>query len=164
VPPHEPSTEEVLKYLSLRLITPAQLTRAREAAGLGGDPIDHLLSCKCIVQADVDLARKALRIIEVPSESLDMELARSIPEHLACLYDVIPVEQHDNVIQLAMVDITNVLAIDDIRLITGFDIEPVAATADSIDRAIRRCFGARRRRRRSLACLARCRRCRCGRA
>lgn len=40
-----------------------------------------------------------------------------------------------------MVDPLNVIAIDDIRLITGFDIEPVIATEESIIRAINNQFG-----------------------
>ncbi|MBM3463769.1 MAG: type II secretion system protein GspE, partial [Armatimonadetes bacterium] len=54
---------------------------------------------------------------------------------------VIPVAEKENKLTLAMVDPLNVIAIDDIRLITGFDIEPVIATEDSILKAINRQFG-----------------------
>jgi len=79
--------------------------------------------------------------IDLDEVEIDPELARAIPEHLAQRYKVIPVGQENNKLALAMVDPLNVFAIDDIRLITGFDIEPMIATEESILRAINKQFG-----------------------
>lgn len=74
--------------------------------------------------------------IDLDEAEIDPEMVRSIPEHLAQRYKVIPVSQDNNKLSLAMVDPLNVFAIDDIRLITGFDIEPLIATEDSVIKAI----------------------------
>jgi len=79
--------------------------------------------------------------IDLDEVEIDPELARAIPEHLAQRYKVIPVGQENNKLALAMVDPLNVFAIDDIRLITGFDIEPMISTEESIIRAINKQFG-----------------------
>ena len=70
--------------------------------------------------------------VDLDEVEIDRELVRSIPEHLAHRYKVIPVGQERGKLSLAMVDPLNIFAIDDIRLITGFDIEPVIATEKSI--------------------------------
>ncbi|MBI2265104.1 MAG: type II secretion system ATPase GspE [Armatimonadetes bacterium] len=82
-----------------------------------------------------------VNFVDLDETDLDPELVRSIPEHLAQRYKVIPVGQHDNKLTLAMVDPLNVVAIDDIRLITGFDIAPVISTEESIVRTLNRQFG-----------------------
>lgn len=57
--------------------------------------------------------------------TLDPEAVRLIPSDLIHRYRVLPLEVQDNLLYLAMVDPGDLIAIDDIRLITGFDIEPV---------------------------------------
>lgn len=65
--------------------------------------------------------------LTVGSVELDEELVRLIPEHLMMRYQSVPLSQRDsNTLVLGMVDPSNIIAIDDFRLITGYDIEPVA--------------------------------------
>ena len=68
--------------------------------------------------------------LRLGSLHLDRELLRLIPQHLAQRYRCVPLAQRDNILVLGMVDPSNLIAIDDIRLITGFDIEPVAIEDD----------------------------------
>jgi len=86
-------------------------------------------------------ASMGVPFIDLHGRELDPNLARSIPEHLAQRYRVIPAWQRDNTLGLAMVDPLNVFAIDDIRLITGFDIEPLIAVPAEVERAVNMCFG-----------------------
>ena len=71
----------------------------------------------------------------------DEELSRCIPEHLARRYNCTPVAVEGNTLLLAIEDPSNMLALDDIRLITGFDIDPVIATDDAITKALNGQFG-----------------------
>ncbi|MBI3925971.1 MAG: Flp pilus assembly complex ATPase component TadA [Armatimonadetes bacterium] len=64
-------------------------------------------------------------------QTLDPEVVRSVPEHLIMRYQVVPLEICDNILRLGMADPTNQVAIDDVRLITGYDIEPVPMDPES---------------------------------
>lgn len=64
---------------------------------------------------------------------IDNFAATLIPEKMARRYGVIPVRfVDDNTLLVAMVDPTNVFAIDDLRMMTGFDITPAIATAEEV--------------------------------
>jgi len=79
--------------------------------------------------------------IDLDEVEIDPELARAIPEHLARRYKVIPVAWDNNTLALAMVDPLNVVAIDEIRLKTGFDVEPLIATEATMLRSINEHYG-----------------------
>ncbi len=126
-------------------ITERQLEKARADSERRGDPLQKTLVSMGFV-SDKDIVESmgkqmGVAFVDLDRIDLDIDLAKSIPEHLAQRYKVIPVAQKDNRLTLAMVDPLNVLAIDDIRLITGFDIEPVIATEEEILKAIARLFG-----------------------
>lgn len=72
---------------------------------------------------------------------LDPELSRGIPEHLAHRYKCLPVLLVENTLVLALVNPSNRLAVDDVRLITGFEVLPVAAREEQILRYVHREFG-----------------------
>jgi MshEN domain len=73
---------------------------------------------------------------------LDPELARLIPEDLARRYRCLPTaQQGTNTILLAIADPCDIIALDDITLITGFNVVPVVADADEIARAINQQYG-----------------------
>ena len=72
---------------------------------------------------------------------LDGDIVKLIPDSLAKRYNAIPIGIDDNLIKLAMADPSDILAIDDIRLVTEYDIEPLKAEESAIKRAIDRFFG-----------------------
>jgi len=72
---------------------------------------------------------------------IDPELLRIVPEQLLRKYRMIPVKKEGNRLFVAMVDTYNVMAIDDLRLLTGYDIEPLKATDKEIDTLIEKHFG-----------------------
>ncbi|MBI3924893.1 MAG: type II secretion system ATPase GspE [Armatimonadetes bacterium] len=127
------------------LITQRQLDKATSRSEQTGDSLQKvLIQMGFVSEKDVVEtlgAQMGVKFVDLDEMSLDPELARSIPEHLAQRYKVIPVAQNDNKLTLAMVDPLNVIAIDDIRLITGFDIDPVIATEEAITKAINSQFG-----------------------
>lgn len=128
-----------------QLITGRQLDKAVAQSERSGEPLQKvLITLGFVTEKDVVEAmgrQMGVRFVDLAEMQLDPELGRSIPEHLAQRYKVIPVAQNDNKLTLAMVDPLNVIAIDDIRLITGFDIDPVIATEEGITRAINQQFG-----------------------
>ena len=127
------------------LVTERQLTRAMDQASKLGDTVQKvLINMGFVSEKDITEMvgmQMGVPFVDLDEVDIDPELARSVPEHLAQRYSVIPIAQNENKLTLAMVDPLNILAIDDIRLITGFDIDPVISTEESILKAIGRQFG-----------------------
>lgn len=131
--------------LDEQLITRRQLDKAMAQVQRSGAELPKVLieqgyvSQKDVVEA---LGRQmGVPFVDLEEALIDPDLGRLIPDHLAKRYHVFPVAQVDNRLTLAMVDPLNVIALDDIRLVTGFDIEPVIATEEAISRALDGQFG-----------------------
>ncbi|MEQ8222041.1 MAG: type IV-A pilus assembly ATPase PilB [Candidatus Eremiobacterota bacterium] len=127
------------------LITPRQLEKAIDQQKSSNESLERIIiNLGYVTEKEVtEVIGKEMGVpfIDLDEVQIDMELARTVPEHLAQRYKVIPVGQENQKLALAMVDPLNVFAIDDIRLITGFDIEPMISTEESIMRAINNHFG-----------------------
>ncbi len=127
------------------LVTERQLARASDQAAKAGESVQKILVNMGFV-SDKDITEMVgmqlgVPFVDLDTVDIDPELVHTVPDNLATRYNVIPIELVDNKLKLAMVDPQNVLALDDISLITGFDIEPVIATEDSIAKAIGRQYG-----------------------
>lgn len=71
----------------------------------------------------------------------DFEAARLIPEHLARRYKVFPITSEGNFLSLAMVNPENVIAIDDVQLITGFTVTPCYCDEPTLSRMLNLAYG-----------------------
>jgi type IV pilus assembly protein PilB len=71
----------------------------------------------------------------------DNSLLNLIPEHLMRRYMLFPVKKTGKRLFIAMAEPFNILAIDDLRLFTGCDIEPLAAGKKEIKMLIEKHFG-----------------------
>ncbi len=76
-----------------------------------------------------------------PADGIDQALLSLVPEHLMRRYMLFPVKKSGNRLLIAMAEPFNILAIDDLRLFTGCDIEPLAAGAKEIKMLIEKHFG-----------------------
>lgn len=85
-------------------------------------------------------AQSGLRFIEDEDLDPDPVAVAMVPRELAEKYRFVPLEYHDNVLSIAMVDPRNVRALDDIRLLLGYSIEASMASPDAIDYAINASF------------------------
>ena len=127
------------------LITNDQLEFAlkeqeRVPKSIGRILIDHRMI------REVDLVRAlalqvGLEFVDLGETPPDPTVANLIPEAVAKRYRALPYAERDGVLLVAMSDPANVYALDDMRTITGRDIQPVVATAADVVAAIRK-FGA----------------------
>jgi type IV pilus assembly protein PilB len=69
------------------------------------------------------------------------EIVATIPVALAERYQIIPLKKEGRRLTLAMVDPTNFFAIDDARMASGCEVEPVIAAEREIMRAISQYYG-----------------------
>src|SRR5256714_2605458 len=97
-----------------------------------------------------DMIRAVLsRQYGVPSVNLELfdieaSVIRLIPHEVAQKYSVLPLSRVGASLTLAMVDPTNVFAMDDIKFMTGLNIEPVVVSEASVQEAIAKYYGSTR--------------------
>jgi len=73
-----------------------------------------------------------LPTVDLRKVKIDPEIIREIPIDVVKKYRVIPVKRVGNRLTVAMEDPSDVFAIDDIKFMSGFEIEPVLASCISI--------------------------------
>jgi type IV pilus assembly protein PilB len=85
----------------------------------------------------------------IPSVNLDLfnidsAVLRLIPQEVAQKHCVLPLSRVGATLTLAMVDPTNVFAMDDVKFMTGLNVEPVVVAEGSIQLAIAKYYGSSR--------------------
>ena len=128
------------------LITNDQLQKALEFQRANGGKLGSCLT-KMGYITDDDITGVLSRQYGVPSINLrfyeiDPIIIKLIPQDTAQRYQVIPLSRVGSVLTIAMTDPTNVFAMDDIKFMTGFNVEPVVASESAIGDAISRFYGA----------------------
>ncbi len=85
------------------------------------------------------------QLYQVPAVDLDEHEAEDhsielIPAEVATKFQVVPVKREGRLLTVAMANPDNIFAIDDIKFITGLEVQPVVATENAIKRAIDRFY------------------------
>jgi type IV pilus assembly protein PilB len=127
------------------LITQDQLQKALEFQRANGGKLGSCLTKMGFITDD-DITGVLSRQYGVPSINLkfyeiDPNVIKLIPQDTALRYQVIPLSRVGSVLTIAMTDPTNVFAMDDIKFMTGFNVEPVVASESAIGEAITRFYG-----------------------
>src|SRR3974390_2976799 len=127
------------------LITQDQLDKALEFQRSNGGKLGSCLTKMGFITDD-DITGVLSRQYGVPSINLkyyeiDPNVIKLIPQDTALRYQVIPLSRVGSVLTIAMTDPTNVFAMDDIKFMTGFNVEPVVASESAIGEAISRFYG-----------------------
>src|SRR5256714_11337856 len=127
------------------LITQEQLQKALEFQRSNGGKLGSCLTRMGFITDD-DITGVLSRQYGVPSINLkfyeiDPNVIKLIPQDTALRYQVIPLSRVGSVLTIAMTDPTNVFAMDDIKFMTGFNVEPVVASESAIGEAITRFYG-----------------------
>ena len=82
----------------------------------------------------------------VPSVNLDRvevdeAVIKIIPADVARKYTILPISKAGAKLTIAMLDPTNVFAMDDIKFMTGYNVEPVVSSESSLRESIERYYG-----------------------
>jgi type IV pilus assembly protein PilB len=126
------------------LITREQLNQALQQQQSGGGRIGGNLVKLGFISED-DITSFLSRQYGVPSINLshfdiDATVIKLIPSEIAQKHQVIPINRTGNVLTVAMADPSNIFAIDDIKFMTGFKVEPVVAAETSIKNSINKYY------------------------
>ncbi|HYP28130.1 MAG TPA: type IV-A pilus assembly ATPase PilB [Blastocatellia bacterium] len=130
------------------LITPQQLKEALDYQRVNGGRLASTL-VRLGMLSDEEVTAVLSRQYGVPSVNLDLfEVDASavslVPQETAERYNILPLSRVGATLTLAMVDPTNVFAIDDIKFMTGLSVEPVVVSETTLAAAIRKYYGTSR--------------------
>ena len=125
------------------LITPEQLNKAIETLEPGATVSSRLVQQGAVAETDlVEILSQhyGVPIIELEDCLLDTSLAQLIPQNLALKHHLVPIIKKDNSLTLALADPSNQTAINDIKFITGLDIQVKVAAESAIKRFFEKLF------------------------
>ena len=128
-----------------RIISQDQLKQALEYQKTNNCRLGNAL-VKLTFMTDDEVTAVLSRQYGVPSINLayfdvDPAVIKLIPMDTAQKYQILPLSRVGSSLTVAMVDPTNVFAMDDIKFMTGFNIEPVVASETAILDAIKKHYG-----------------------
>src|SRR5215217_5221909 len=126
--------------LKEKRITPDQLQQALNHQKANGGKLGHNMVRLGLVKDD-EITALLSRQYGVPSINLsqfeiDAAVIKLIPADTAQKYEIIPLSRSGATLTIAMTDPTNVFAMDDIKFMTGYNVEPVVASETAVIEAI----------------------------
>jgi type IV pilus assembly protein PilB len=132
--------------LKEKRITPAQLQEALNYQKTSGGKLGYNLVKLGFVK-DEEITQLLSKQYGVPSINLsqfeiDPAIVKLIPAETAQKYQIIPLSRAGATLTIAMTDPTNVFAMDDIKFMTGYNVEPVVASETAVSDAITRYYQA----------------------
>ncbi len=83
----------------------------------------------------------AIKFIELSNLDLSPDIVSLIPESIARRYNLIAIKKDQNLLSVAMIDPLNIVVLDELKLMTGFNIEPIFSLEDDISSAIEKYYG-----------------------
>jgi type IV pilus assembly protein PilB len=132
--------------LKEKLITPEQLQQALNQQKANGGKLGYNLVKMGFVK-DEEITALLSKQYGVPSINLaqfeiDLAVIKLIPAETAQKYQIVPLSRAGATLTIAMTDPTNVFAMDDIKFMTGYNVEPVVASETAVIEAIQRYYPA----------------------
>jgi len=126
--------------LKEKRITPEQLQEALNYQKANGGKLGYNL-VKLGYVKDEEIIALLSKQYGVPSINLaqfqiDPAVIKLVPAETARKYQVVPLSRSGATLTIAMTDPTNVFAMDDIKFMTGYNVEPVVASEIAVTEAI----------------------------
>jgi type IV pilus assembly protein PilB len=134
--------------LKENMVTPQQLQEALNHQKMNGGKLGKAFVSLNFVK-DEEITSLLSRQYGVPSINLehfevDPAIIKIIPAETARKYQVLPLSRSGATLTIAMADPTNVFAMDDIKFMTGYNVEPVVASETALEESIDRYYGSTR--------------------
>src|SRR4051794_35752604 len=130
--------------LKEKLITPEQLQQALTQQKSNGGKLGYNLVKMGFVKDEQITAllskQYGVPAINLASFKIDLTIIKLVPTETARKYQIIPLSRSGSTLTIAMTDPTNVFAMDDIKFMTGYTVEPVVASEVAITDAIEKYY------------------------
>src|SRR5438552_10030892 len=130
--------------LKAKLITAEQLQQALTQQKSNGGKLGYNLVKMGFVKDEQITAllskQYGVPAINLASFKIDLTIIKLVPTETARKYQIIPLSRSGSTLTIAMTDPTNVFAMDDIKFMTGYTVEPVVASEVAITDAIEKYY------------------------
>ncbi len=113
----------------------------KEHGGRLGAALVHLQFLREAELTDFLAKHFGVPAVDLSNLEVDENVIKIIPADIARKYTVLPVSKAGAKVTLAMNDPSNVFAMDDIKFMTGYQVQPVLASESAIRIAIDRYYG-----------------------
>ncbi len=131
--------------VSSGLITDDQLKKALSTQKSEGGRLGSILVKLGFVQEDKLMTflskQYGVPYVDLSKFEINPAVIKHIPPDVAQKYRIMPINRAGATITIAMVDPSNIFAIDDIKFMTGYNVEAVVATEGAIVEAIKKYYG-----------------------
>jgi type IV pilus assembly protein PilB len=131
--------------VSSGLITDDQLKKALSTQKVEGGRLGSILVKLGFVQEDKLMTflskQYGVPYVDLGKFQINPAVIKHIPADVAQKYRIMPINRSGATITIAMVDPSNIFAIDDIKFMTGYNVEAVVATEGAIVEAIKKYYG-----------------------
>ena len=131
--------------VSSGLITDDQLKKALSTQKMEGGRLGSILVKLGFVQEDKLMTflskQYGVPYVDLSKFQINPAVIKHIPPDVAQKYRIMPINRSGATITIAMVDPSNIFAIDDIKFMTGYNVEAVVATEGAIIEAIKKYYG-----------------------
>ncbi|MCR4846741.1 MAG: Flp pilus assembly complex ATPase component TadA [Eubacterium sp.] len=120
------------------------LTKQKEEGGMLGNVIMDLGFISRELLITVLTAQLGIDYCEIQSVKIDEDVVDLVSKDLVQKYKVMPIgfsEDNPNILQVAMADPLDLMAIDDISIASGYQIEPLISFEDDIENVIGKHYG-----------------------
>jgi len=126
-------------------ITPEQLKKALEEQKLKGGRLESHLVRMGYIKEDELLsflsAQYRVPSVKISKMEINPNVIKLVPSSISKKYFIIPISRMGPKLTLAMADPSNIVVIDEIKFMTGFNVEPVVASETEIIDAVKKYYG-----------------------
>ena len=126
-------------------ITAEQLKRASDEQKLKGGRLESNLVRLGYIKEDELLsflsAQYRVPSVKISKMEINPNVIKLVPSSLSKKYFIVPINRMGPKLTLAMADPSNIVVIDEIKFMTGFNVEPVVASEAEIIDAIKKYYG-----------------------
>ncbi len=127
-----------------KLISLAQLRQAQDEQKKTNTTLSYALAKMGIIsdREITDFLSQQYRVetINLDEFEIDEDVVKLIPKDVCIRHGLIPVSRAGSSLIVAMSDPSNLHAIDDIKFLTGYNVEPVVAPITAIEKAVGRYY------------------------
>ena len=127
-----------------QLITPLELQQAIEQQRNAGGRLGYQLTKMGFIEEN-ELTAFLSKQYGVPSIDLgefdiELDIIKLIPKEVVLKHQIIPVNRTGATLIVSMADPSNIFAIDDIKFLTGYNVEVVVASEQAIEGAVEKYY------------------------
>jgi type IV pilus assembly protein PilB len=126
-------------YITREHLEQAQKIQRSSGGDLGRILVDNQWATPAQV-AEARAQELGVPFVDLNTFTIDPSAVNVVPERIARQHKVVPILKDGNVLTVAMADVNNVLAFDDLRIVSRCTIRPALAAADAIEEAINRAY------------------------